>query len=297
MNLTLRISFANATWLIPSRLVFLSARAFVFLMLSGAAALAGPGEDQRTTEARMTPTGIVLDIPGPWPDRAAFLLDFAEANGTAVVASGPDLFNADHSLHAAFDLMPHDPALANAMWVGTGRSLDRNTMEKIAAHKSVVALVVADTGPGVEEQLRIFAGAVRKAGGLAVRVHYSGLSHDWKRWDALLGAEPPAALMRALVVQVPLRERGRLCSFGMMQFALPDGCIADPGIDAEPAWVLFEFNIHLWQARPKLETGHTFSRNMIGAQRYVVRHVVDRRYPDGHEYLNPLGVWEMDPVR
>jgi hypothetical protein len=34
---------------------------------------------------------------------------------------------------------------------------------------------------------------------------------------------------------------------------------------------------------------------MIGAQRYVLRHVADERYPDGHEYLNPHGVWEMDP--
>jgi hypothetical protein len=244
----------------------------------------------------MTQTGIVLDIPGPWPDRAAFLLDFAQANGPAVVASGPDMYDADHHLHAAFDLMPRDPALANQMWVGTGRSLDRNTMNEIAAHKSVVSLVVTDTGPGVEDYLRTFAGAVRKAGGLAVRLHYSGLSHDWKRWDAMLGAEMPAALLRTLVVQVPLRERGRLCSFGMMQFGLPDGCIADPGIDAEPSWVLFEFNIHLWQARPHLGDGHTFSRNMIGAQRSVLRHVVDRRYPDGHVYLNPHGVWEMNPV-
>jgi len=57
----------------------------------------------------MTQTGIVLDIPGPWPDRAAFLLDFAQANGPAVVASGPDMYDADHHLHAAFDLMPRDP--------------------------------------------------------------------------------------------------------------------------------------------------------------------------------------------
>jgi hypothetical protein len=161
----------------------------------------------------MTQAGIVLDIPGPWPDRAAFLLDFAQANDPAVVASGSDMFDADHRLHAQFDLMPHDPALANAMWIGTGRSLDRNTMDKITAHRSVVTLVVTDTGPGVEEHLRTFVGAVRKAGGLAVRAHYSGLSHDWKRWDALLGAEMPAALFRALVVQVPFRELGRLCSF------------------------------------------------------------------------------------
>ncbi|MGY8666714.1 hypothetical protein Q3C01_30770 [Bradyrhizobium sp. UFLA05-109] len=243
----------------------------------------------------MTQTGIVLDIPGPWPDRTAFLADFAEANGPAVVVSGPDMFSADRRVHAAFDVMPHDPALANAMWIGAGRSLDRNTMDRIAAHKSVVQLVVTDTGPGVEEHLRILAAAVRKAGGLAVRVHYSGLSHDWKRWDALLGAELPAGLFQALVVQVPYRERGRLCSFGMVQFGLADGCVADAGIDAGPAWVLFEFNIHLWQTRPPLEAGHTFSRNAAGAQRYVLKHVADRRYPDGHEYVNPNGVWEMDP--
>ena len=266
------------------------------LVLSGASALAGTEEDARRTEGRMTQPAIVLDIPGPWADRAAFLSDFADANDPAMVASGRGMSTADGHLHAAFDVLPHDPALANAMWIGTGRSLDRNTMDKIAAHKTVVQVVVTDTGPGVEEHLRTFVDAVRKAGGLAVRVHDSGLSHDFKRWNALLGAKMPAGLFQALVVQVPFRERGRLCSFGMVQFGLADGCIVDRGIDSEPAWVLFEFNMHLWQARPRLQTGHTFSRNMIGAQRYVLRRVEDRRYPDGHEYLNPYGVWDMDPV-
>ena len=97
---------------------------------------------------------------------------------------------------------------------------------------------------------------------------------------------------RTCTLDTPTQPKGSQ----IRQLGLLDGCIANPGIDAEPAWALFEFNIYLiWQARPRLEAGHTFSRNMIGAQRYVLRHVADERYPDGHEYLNPHGVWEMDP--
>ncbi len=242
----------------------------------------------------MNDTGIVLDIPGPWKDREAFLAAFAKANGSAVRIEDKLVLDGQGHAGAVIDVIGHDPKLANAIFVGTGRSLDSKTMEKIEAHKSVALLMVLETGEGVEGRLRLFAGAVKKAGGYALRVHYSGLSHGWDRWEKMLSGDMPSALFQTLVVQVPFRDKGRLCSFGMVQFGLPDACIADPGLDSDAAWVLFEFNIYLWRERPALEDGHTFSRNRPGAQRYALELVDDKRYPGGHEYTNPFGVWEMD---
>lgn len=259
-------------------------------------ALADADQEAPGAESVVKQTGIVLDIPGPWADREAFLAAFAKANGSSIRADGHNMLDAGGHAGAVFDVMAHDPKLANAIWIGTGRSLDPKTMDKITAHKSVVTLVVPPAGAGLEQRLTTFAGAVRKAGGYALRVHYSGLSHDWARWDKMLGGGMPAALFQTLVVQVPFRDKGRLCSFGMVQFGLPDACIADPGLDSDAAWVLFEFNSHLWQEQPKLKDGHTFARNRPGAQNYVLKLVADRRYPQGHEYVNPSGVWEMDPA-
>lgn len=89
------------------------------------------------------------------------------------------------------------------------------------------------------------------------------------------------------------RSAGRLASFGTKQFVLPDGSIEDGGEGVEPAWVLFEFNTYLWTQQPRLEDGHTFSRAFEGAQRYRLKLGADRRYPEGHLYFNPHGVWEL----
>ena len=82
----------------------------------------------------------------------------------------------------------------------------------------------------------------------------------------------------------------------MKQFGLPDGSIEDDGTDVEPAWALFEFNAYLWGQQPRLEDGHTFSRAGDGALRYRLKLAVDRRYPEGHPYFNPHGVWELTPA-
>lgn len=243
----------------------------------------------------MQKAGVTLWVPGPWADRKAFIEAVAASNGAAVLAAGPMMFDAAKTRHALFDVLARDEALAQAMYVGSGRALDAPTRAAIEAHKAVACLTIEDTGEGLAERLQTFAGAVRAAGGAAVKVHKSGLSHPWSRWSAMLGGEQPAGLLQALVLQVPYRDQQRLCSFGMSQLGLADGCVADEGSDAEPAWVLFEFNIYCWQSRPDLATGQTFSRNRPGAGKYTLAHVADRRYPEAHDYFNPHGVWELDP--
>lgn len=164
------------------------------LAIPGSFAWAGANDSTPKTETAVTTEGIALDIPGPWADRAAFLAAFAKANGTGMQATGDDIRDADGHVLALFKLLPHDPKLANAIWIGTGRSLDAKTMEKITAHTSVAVVLVPETGPGVEGRLKAVSEAMKKAGGQALRVHYSGLSHGWDRWEKMLGGSMPAAL-------------------------------------------------------------------------------------------------------
>jgi hypothetical protein len=42
-----------------------------------------------------------------------------------------------------------------------------------------------------------------------------------------------------------------------------------------------------------MQDGHTFGRANAGAVRYQLKHAADRRYPEGHPYLNPHGVWGL----
>jgi hypothetical protein len=243
----------------------------------------------------MTSPGVTLWIPGPWKNRTEFITAIA-ATDTGVLAAGGKLFDAANKRHAGFDVLERNGYITKEMYIGSGRSFDRETLEAIDDHNSIAVVTVTDTGPGLEQRLDAFTRAVRSAGGIAVKVHKSGLSHDWARWESELKSAMPAGLFRLLVVQVRDPDVDQLSSFGMHQFALPDGSIADTGGDVEAAWALFEFNAYLWDRQPQLQDGHTFSRAGDGAIKYRLSHAVDRRYPEGHPYLNPHGIWEMKPA-
>jgi hypothetical protein len=236
--------------------------------------------------------GVTLWVPGPWKDQSEFIKAIAGTDD-GVVAAGGLMVDDATKRHAMFDLLPPDENLPREMFIGSGRSLDKATLEAIEGHKSVAALLIPDVGEALPETLALFTRAVRAAGGIAVKVHFSGLSHGWERWDNELAAEQPAGLFRLLVVQVPDRDAGVVSSFGMKQFSLADASVEDDGQGYDAAWALFEFNIYLWREHPSLKDGHTFSRAIPDARRYRLKHRADERYSEGHPYVNPNGVWEL----
>lgn len=243
----------------------------------------------------MSASGVELWVPGPWKDRSEFTSAVA-AGDSGLLAAGGMLVDAPNKRHATFELLERNGYLTKEMYIGSGRALDRETLEAIDAHQAIACITIDDTGEGLEDRLGVFAGAVRAAGGIAVKVHKSGLSHDWARWDQQLASDMPAGLFRLLVLQVRVPDADELGSFGMHQLGLPDGSIGDDGGDVEAAWALFEFNAYLWGSQPRLENGHTFSRAGDGALRYQLKHDADRRYPEGHPYFNAHGVWELTPA-
>jgi hypothetical protein len=237
-------------------------------------------------------SGIALWVPGPWKDRSEFVKAVASTD-TGVIAAGGMLIEAAHKRHAMFEILEPNGNLARELFIGSGRTLDGATLEAIEGHKSIAALLIPDTGEALAETLGVFTRALRAAGGIAVKVHFSGLSHGWDRWESELAADQPTGLFRLLVVQVPDPEARVVTSFGMKQFSLPDASVEDDGESFDGAWVLFEFNIYLWRQRPSLADGHTFSRPIPDAPWYRLKHISDQRYPGGHPYVNPQGVWEL----
>lgn len=237
-------------------------------------------------------SGVTLWIPGPWKDQSEFVKAIA-ATDDGVVAAGGMMVEDAHKQHAMFALRERDDRLTREMFIGSGRSLDDATLAAIDAHKSIAEITVLDTGAGLEDRLGVFTRAVRAAGGIAVKVHYSGLAHGWDRWEGQLQSESPAGLFRLLVVQVPDPEAGYVSSFGMKQFSLSDAAVEGIGGDIDTAWALFEFNVYLRDEQPHLGDGHTFSRADEDAALYRLAHTADRRYPEGHPYLNPHGVWHL----
>ncbi len=240
-------------------------------------------------------SGVTLRIPGPWTDQSDFIKTIASTDD-GVMAAGGMLVEAAAKQHAMFALLHRDDRLMREMFIGSGRALDQRTLAAIEDHQSIVDITVLDTGEGIEERLGTFTRAVRAAGGIAVKVHFSGLSHDWHRWETELRAPTPAGLLRLLVVQIPDPEAGYVSSSGMKQFSLPDAAVEGEGGDFETAWALFEFNAYLREEQPRLADGQTFSRAGENARLYRLSHTADRRYPEGHPYLNPHGIWHLSIV-
>jgi hypothetical protein len=239
----------------------------------------------------MSDSGVTLWIPGPWKDRSEFIADVARAD-SGVLAAGGLLVDVAAKRHAAFDVIERNGNLAKEIYIGSGRSLDRATLEAVDDHTSIACVTIDHTSDGLADRLDVFVRSVRAAGGTAVKVHKSGLGHAWERWEKELASETPG-LFRLLVVQVRDPQAGRTSSFGMKQFDLPDARIEDDGSDPEAAWVLFEFNIYLRSEKPHLQTGHAFSRALPGATRYRLSYAVDERYPQGHPYFNSHGIWDL----
>lgn len=236
------------------------------------------------------PQGIELLIPGPWPDRAALLAAIIESSNTTALAAGGILLDRQSQRHAAFAVHDADPALADAMWRGSGKTLAEPTLAAIRSHSLIAGLTI-DPSPSLAADLALFTTILREAGGLAVKIEYSGVSHDWPRWQNLLQSGEPASLYWALMVHVPFY--GRLTSFGMRQFGLPDATAPDD--DEASAYLLRSFNIYQWTEKPHLQSGHTFSASSE-APRYRLHLSDDDRYAPGEIYHNPNGLWRLTDI-
>ena len=243
------------------------------------------------------PAGIVLTIPGPWKDRSELITSIAGKNMGEAIAAGAILMDIKGKRHVEFDTFDHDDALAKSMQNGSGKVLDAATFAALEKHTFSAALTFAATGQATAERLAFFSGAVRKAGGIAVKVEKSGVAHPWDRWEKLVNENNPYQLYRALMVHVPID--GRITSFGMTQFDLPDASLPDVAASAgkpmEFQNTLAEFNIYRWTEKPTLQSGHTFSLAQ-DSTRFRMQLVKDTRYPADHHFTNPHGLWELTPV-
>ena len=218
---------------------------------------------------------IEIWIPGSWRDEA-------------------ELHKAG-AAHPGVRLLPRNEELARWMKSGSGGVFEPAALATIDAHRSVACITVDDTGKNLAADLQAIGRALRQAGGLGVRVARCGLAHPWDRWEAFLSADDPGGLYRALIVQVADTDRGRLETFGMNQFGLPDASVEiDESDDWEAAWSAFAFNAYLREERPKLKDGHTFQA-AENAPVFVLTKETDDRYAVGDPYFNEAGLWCLSP--
>lgn len=236
---------------------------------------------------------IDIWVPGPWAGRDEVVHALSEAG---FVASGIHLSAPALKCKPVFNVLDHHYTLAVWMDVGSGGAFERDALEEIAAHKSIVSLAFEKPGAGIAQAMLAFTDALKRAGGFGVRLDRCGLSHPWERWQALLRDPGEEALYRALVVQVADEERGWVSSFGMNQFGLADAAYdGDDYESPQAAQTVFAFNGYIGIERPQLKDGDTFAYD---EEAPVVQMSLegDDRYAATDPYYNAHGIWVLTPV-
>ena len=140
------------------------------------------------------------------------------------------------------------------------------------------------------ERVATFTDALRRCGGLAVKVESAGVAHEWDQWFAALNSEDPFDLYRNFVVL--LGDSHHYYSCGMHHFGLPDVEVDQSIGIHEAADLMNRFNYWQIEEEPKLASGHTFSVT-ADAPRYRVTLNRDYRHELSDFFHNPSGLWNL----
>jgi hypothetical protein len=192
------------------------------------------------------------------------------------------------------ELYDHDPDLAQAFARAGRSSLGKEDLTAIAAHTYTVYLKTAGGTVEAARGIMAAAGAVLRAGGIAVKVESASVAHSARQWMDLASRGDREALYRAFVVLVGSRAARQFYSCGMHNLGYPDALVAGDDPDAA-ASLLQTFLSYLLLEDPALASGHTFSTSAKAPHYRLTLEPCTIFQPD-NLFHNPFGVWHLLPL-
>lgn len=134
---------------------------------------------------------LIIAIPGPWEDRAEFLSRLVATTKGEFMFAGNILANQKAKDHIAVELYEADPHMQEAFeYAGQGK-LKQSTIKSIAEHKMTAYLHFPLSVSGEQDCMKMFTSAIRKIGGIALKIESSGTAHEWEVWDKILDSTNP----------------------------------------------------------------------------------------------------------
>lgn len=237
---------------------------------------------------------IILCVPGPWPDREAFLGAIIDHSDGRFVAAGGILLDTETKNAVGFQFEEgFNEDLPESFELASQGKISAETHKKITVHKSVAYLLLNYYGPDGHDGIRLISKAVQDSGGFAIKVETSGVAHEFDRWLDAVATDIPAVWYEHFVCHVATSETASfLQSVGMHQFALPDASIEGHDSLEEASQTLMIFNVYQLYEQPELADGQTFSI-AEDAPVWRLSHCDDARYDDQDLFHNVEGIWQL----
>ena len=194
---------------------------------------------------------VFLLVPGPWTATEQ-VVQILAATGEPATARTDEPIQAG----AVRVEVVNDDALASGFSWGRDGPQAPPLVQAVGACDHAAIVEIAGTLDQDPQRVARIGEALRRAGGVAVRMEASGAASDWDTWLERLRSGHPADLYRAAVLLVQ-QEDGALYTCGMHAFDLPDAQITDAPYDQAVRW-LDILCVYQLAEDPALGSGHTF---------------------------------------
>lgn len=237
---------------------------------------------------------MMLCIPGPWENPRDLVEAVAKHGNLEFLYGGELLVHVPAKTSIPMEFEGPFEHMREAFEIGGQGTISDETLDRLGAHKGVAYLHFEDDAVAERSRLIAFSEAIRRCGGIAVKVETSGVAHEWDSWFELLNSESGFDHYRAVVALIGDDDHYYSC--GMHQFGLPDSQVPADWDAAEAAMAMHRFNYYQIAERPTLGSGHTISLS-ADADPLVMELVDDTRHEADDLFHNPHGVWSLTDQR
>lgn len=234
---------------------------------------------------------IVLGIPGAWSSRSDLVTAIASSSSGYLFA-GRVLMEVATSKTCELEIYEHDPGLRRTFQIAGNDHIGPDLLDRIAEHTMTAYLIGADLSQSGVAQMRQFAAALIRSGGMAVKIESTGVAHTPERWLQDIEDQSIEALYALFHTYVGSSDYYYSC--GMKNFGLPD-CSMDGGVPSDVAAEMMHlFNYYQLTEAPTFKDGNTFSVGEDEPKYRLTWHPYG--YESDSPLDNPFGRWHMSPA-
>ncbi|MDH2491670.1 hypothetical protein QDR33_08855 [Acinetobacter baumannii] len=231
---------------------------------------------------------IILCIPGIWENHQA-LLHALLVNETGYIYAGSIIKSLTNEYYAEVEEYKNDPNVSEVFRSFSLGRFSESELKKIEQHNMVIYVVCDGGSIELAQQALLLGQALMKAGGLAIKVETSGLTHcqgDYLEFKA----DNLVDLYKAFVPNITGNDLLYAC--GMHQFGKPDG-----GINSKikyASYILNSFLLYQLTENPSFSEKDTFTAEE-GMETLVLELKESSDFFDHDSlYFNPLGTWMLN---